>query len=103
MTHFPVVIQIGSKIERYSIPAQSPGEALNIFRKTLNISIGDSDFDGNHECIYMLNGRKRYALVFADNARLSIKKLKEKLGEEMFKRITIISITEITKEIGIEA
>jgi hypothetical protein len=103
MPHFPIVIQIGSKIERYSISAESPGEALNIIKGKLKISIADSDFDGNYELIYSLNCRKRYALVFADNARLSMKKLKEKLGEEIYKRITIVSITEITKDIGIDA
>jgi transcription termination factor NusB len=101
MTHFPVILTIGNETIRYSIPAASPGEALNVMRQKISISSPQDDFDGNYEVIYILNGRKKYALVFADNAREAQQKLKEKLGE-VYKKITISSITAIDKNIGIE-
>ena len=90
---YPVVVTIGKETQRYRVPGNTPGEALANFKNTLHVKLEQSDMDGNFEVIYFLHGRSRYALVFADNSRDAMKKLKEKIGDYLYNKILIDSIT----------
>lgn len=93
---YPIVVSIGSQPpQRYRSPGSTPGEALANFKNNLHIFLEQSNMDGNFEVIYLLNGRKRYALVFADNSRECLKALKQKIGEELYNKILIKTITSL--------